>query len=172
MYTQFVTNELVGILKEWVALILILTHTHMILQTKGLSKYISNFKSIKFLSLTLLTKVIYSKHLRYLYSRFRSPYKPTNEMQLLEGKFATSTEKKDSFENIDHRGSKIVSPKSRNVGNSPGFYDENEQNLMDSFNGTRYLNDSHGSGESFPRNHSRRETPESYAGSILDLPRL
>ena len=87
-------------------------------------------------------------------------------MQLLEGKFATSTEKKDSFENIDHRGSKIVSPKSRNVGNSPGFYDENEQNLMDSFNGTRYLNDSHGSGESFPRNHSRRETPESYAGSI------
>ena len=113
--------------------------------------------------------MIYSKHLRYLYSRFRSPYKPTNEMQLLEGKFATSTEKKDSFENIDHRGSKIVSPKPRNVGNGLGFYDENEQNLMDSFNGTRYLNDSHGSGESFPRNHSRRETPESYTGSILDL---
>ena len=116
--------------------------------------------------------MIYSKHLRYLYSRFRSPYKPTNEMQLLEGKFATSTEKKDSFENIDHRGSKIVSPKSRNVGNSPGFYDENEQNLMDSFNGTRYLNDSHGSGESFPRNNSRRETPESYTGSVLDLHRI
>ena len=37
----------------------------------------------------------------------------------------------DSFENIDHRGSKIVSPKPRNVGNSPGFYDENEQNLSE-----------------------------------------
>ena len=95
-----------------------------------------------------------------LFSRFRSPYKPEGEMQLLDGKFASSTEKKDSYGKIDHRGSKIVSPKHRFNGNSATINQEPQDGLMDSFGSTTNLNDSYGSNRSFPRVHSRKDTPE------------
>ena len=98
------------------------------------------------------------------FSRFRSPYKPEGEMQLLDGKFASSTEKKDSYGNIDHRGSKIVSPKHRFNGNSSTFNQESQDGMMDSFGSTINLSDSYGSNRSFPRVHSRKDTPEYNTG--------
>ena len=88
-------------------------------------------------------------------------------MQLLEGKFESSTEKKESFESIDHRGNKIVTPKPKYVGNSSRYYEESQKHLIDSSSGTNYLNDSYGSGKSFPRNNSRRQTPEYTTGKIV-----
>ena len=98
------------------------------------------------------------------FSRFRSPYKPEGEMQLLDGKFASSTEKKDSYGKIDHRGSKIVSPKHRFNGNSSTFNQESQDGMMDSFGSTINLNDSYGSNRSFPRVNSRKDTPEYNTG--------
>ena len=94
------------------------------------------------------------------FSRFRSPYKLEGEMQLLDGKFEANTEKKESFGRIDHRGSKIVSPKHRYNGNNSTINQESSDGLMDSFGSTPNLNDSYGSNKSFPRVHSRKDTPE------------
>ena len=94
------------------------------------------------------------------FSGFRSPYKPEGEMQLLDGKFEANTEKKESFGRIDHRGSKIVSPKPRYNGNNSTINQESPDGLMDSFGSTSNLNDSYGSNKSFPRVYSRKDTPE------------
>jgi hypothetical protein len=90
-------------------------------------------------------------------------------MQLLEGKFEGNTEKKESFGKIDHGGSKIVSPKQRYAGNTSRYYGDNEGSLMDSSSSTNKLNDSYGSNGSFPRNQSRRETPEYNTGNTTLL---
>ena len=101
------------------------------------------------------------------FSRFRSPYKPEGEMQLLEGKFEANTEKKESFGKIDHGGSKIVSPKYRYAGKTSRYYEDTQDILMDSSSSINNLNDSYGSNRSFPRNQSRRETPEYNTGDAM-----
>ena len=90
-------------------------------------------------------------------------------MQLLEGKFEANTEKKESFGRIDHGGSKIVSPKYRNAGNTSRYYEDTQDILMDSSSSTNNLNDSYGSNRSFPRNQSRRETPEYNTGNVISF---
>ena len=102
------------------------------------------------------------------FSRFRSPYKPENEIQLLEGKFESSTEKKESFEKpLNHISSQNGSSLSKYSGHKSRSYQEQKTNLMDSSNSINYLNNSYGSGKSFPRSHSRKQTPEYNAGDML-----
>ena len=86
-------------------------------------------------------------------------------MQLLDGKFESNTEKKESFGKIDHRGSKIVSPKPRYNGSITNVSQESPDGLMDSFGSTTNLNNSYGSNKSFPRLHSRKDTPEYNMGN-------
>ena len=88
-------------------------------------------------------------------------------MQLLDGKFEGNTEKKESFGKIDHRGSKIVSPKTRYNGNNSVINQEYPDGLMDSFGSTTNLNESYGSNKSFPRAHSRKDTPEYNIGKWI-----
>ena len=91
-------------------------------------------------------------------------------MQLLEGKFASSTEKRESFEKpINHTSSKNDSSQSKYSGNNSRTYKETDNNLMDSLISTNNMNDSYGSGKSFPRGHSRRQTPEYNTGEIVPL---
>ena len=103
-------------------------------------------------SCTVYVSVQFLNTILHYFSRYRSPYKPGNEIELLEGKFESTTEKRESFSkpnkyNLQNEGSS---------NHNASYSKDQREHPVDG----NKLNDSYGSVASFPRNQSRKETPE------------